>query len=43
MPTAKKPNIVYILLDNVGWGNFGVYGGAIPTPRIDRCAAELAG
>jgi hypothetical protein len=20
----KKPNIVFILLDNVGWGNFGV-------------------
>jgi arylsulfatase len=40
MPTAKKPNIVYILLDNVGWGNFGVYGGAIPTPRIDKMANE---
>jgi hypothetical protein len=21
-------------------GNFGAYGGTIPTPRIDRCAAE---
>jgi hypothetical protein len=20
----KKPNIVFILVDNVGWGNFGV-------------------
>jgi hypothetical protein len=25
----KKPNIVFILVDNVGWGNFGVYGGSI--------------
>ena len=31
----KKPNIVFILVDNVGWGTFGVYGGTIPTPRID--------
>src|SRR5271165_5657429 len=37
---AKKPNIVFILVDNVGWGNFGVYGGAIPTPCIDKLASE---
>ena len=35
-----KPNIVFILVDNVGWGNFGVYGGTIPTPRIDKMASE---
>jgi hypothetical protein len=22
-----KPNTVFILVDNVGWGDFGVYGG----------------
>jgi len=36
----KKPNIVFILLDNVGWGNFGVYGGTVPAPRIDKFASE---
>jgi arylsulfatase A-like enzyme len=36
----KKPNIVFILLDNIGWGTFGVYGGTIPTPRIDKMARE---
>jgi arylsulfatase A-like enzyme len=36
----KKPNVIFILLDNVGWGNFGVYGGTIPTPRIDKLASE---
>jgi arylsulfatase A-like enzyme len=36
----KKPNIVFILVDNIGWGNFGVYGGTIPTPRIDELASE---
>jgi arylsulfatase len=36
----RKPNIVFILVDNVGWGNFGVYGGTIPTPRIDQLANQ---
>jgi arylsulfatase len=35
-----KPNIVFILVDNVGWGAFGVYGGTTPTPRIDGLASE---
>jgi arylsulfatase A-like enzyme len=35
-----KPNIVFILLDNVGWGDFGVYGGTTPTPRVDQLASE---
>jgi hypothetical protein len=39
----KKPNIVFILVGNVGWGNFGVYGGTIPTPRIDKMASEGIG
>ena len=42
--TAKKPNIVFMLADNLGYGELGVYGGGIlrgaPTPRIDRLAAE---
>src|SRR4051812_33172516 len=40
----KKPNIVFILMDNLGYGEVGVYGGGVvrgaPTPRIDRPAAE---
>jgi arylsulfatase A-like enzyme len=36
----SRPNIVFILLDNIGWGTFGVYGGTIPTPRIDKMASE---
>jgi arylsulfatase len=35
-----KPNIVFFLVDNVGWGDFGVYGGTRPTPRIDKMARE---
>jgi hypothetical protein len=31
---------VFILCDNVGWGDFSCYGGSIPTPRIDKLASE---
>jgi len=40
MAGVTKPNIVFVLCDNVGWGDFGVYGGATPTPRIDKLAGE---
>jgi arylsulfatase A-like enzyme len=40
----QKPNILFILADNVGYGDIGVYGGGelrgAPTPRIDRFASE---
>ena len=43
-PPPRKPNIVFILMDNLGYGEVGVYGGGItrgaPTPRIDALAAE---
>ena len=38
---ADKPNIIYILADDAGYGDFGCYGGAqLPTPNIDRMATE---
>src|SRR5262245_10560148 len=41
---GKKPNIVFILMDNLGYGEVGCYGGGIlrgaPTPRIDKLATE---
>jgi arylsulfatase A-like enzyme len=41
-PTAPEgaPNVVYIVLDDVGFGAIGCYGGPIETPNIDRIAAE---
>lgn len=39
-PSVKKPNIVFILVDNTGWGDFSVYGGTTATPRIDKLASE---
>jgi arylsulfatase A-like enzyme len=38
--TTARPNIVFILCDNVGWGDFSCYGGSNPTPRIDKLAGE---
>jgi len=39
-----KPNVLFILADNIGYGDIGVYGGGelrgAPTPRIDQLAAE---
>ena len=40
----KKPNVVFILADNVGYGDLGSYGGGelrgTPTPRLDQLARE---
>jgi len=41
---AKKPNVVVMMVDNLGWGELGVYGGGelrgAPTPRLDKLAEE---
>jgi arylsulfatase len=41
---GKKPNIIYILADDVGWGEMGWQGGGkhrgTPTPTLDRMAQE---
>ncbi|MBW2010518.1 MAG: sulfatase-like hydrolase/transferase, partial [Deltaproteobacteria bacterium] len=41
---GKKPNIIYILADDVGWGELGWQGGGkhrgTPTPELDKMAAE---
>jgi arylsulfatase len=41
---GRKPNIVVMLADNLGYGELGAYGGGIlrgaPTPRLDKLAAE---
>ncbi len=41
---ADKPNILFIVSDDTGYGDLGPYGGGVgrgmPTPNIDRMAAE---
>ncbi len=42
--TGRRPNVVIILMDDVGWGDFGCYGGGVavgaPTPNVDRIARD---
>ncbi|OJU16460.1 MAG: hypothetical protein BGN95_05615 [Sphingomonas sp. 66-10] len=41
---GRPPNIVMILMDDVGWSDLGAFGGGIavgsPTPNLDRLAAS---
>lgn len=42
--TGKRPNILIFMMDNVGWGEPGIYGGGLltgaPTPNMDRLGRE---
>ncbi len=44
LAAQKKPNVVFMMVDNLGWGEIGTYGGGIlrgaETPRLDKLAAE---
>ena len=38
---SAAPNIVFVLVDDLGWSDLGVYGSDLhETPRIDSFAAE---
>lgn len=39
-PPKGAPNIVYILIDDAGYGQFGTFGGQVPTPALDKVAAD---
>src|SRR5437762_791647 len=39
---APKPNILFILADDMGWGDVGFHNSEIKTPNIDRLAAAGA-
>ncbi len=37
---AERPNIVVVLVDDMGFSDIGCYGGEVPTPNLDRLSAE---
>lgn len=37
---GTPPDIVIIIADDIGYSDFGCYGGEIPTPNIDRVASK---
>lgn len=41
-PEAKRPNFIYILADDLGYGNLTCYnpGGRVPTPHLDAMAKQ---
>lgn len=36
---AERPNVLVILVDDMGFSDIGCYGGEIPTPNLDALAA----
>lgn len=37
---ARRPNVVILLADDLGWADVGFHGGEIETPSLDRIARE---
>jgi arylsulfatase A-like enzyme len=37
---ARRPNIIFILADDLGWGDIGYHNSDIRTPHLDRLAAS---
>ena len=39
-PSAGTPNVLMIVIDDIGFGHLGCYGSRIDTPNIDKLAAS---
>lgn len=39
-PDQQRPNVILIMVDDMGWSDIGCYGSEVSTPNIDKLAAE---
>ena len=39
-PSATRPNVIVIFIDDMGYSDFSCFGGQVETQHIDRLAAE---
>ena len=37
---SPKPNILFVLVDDLGWSDVGFHGSKIKTPNVDKLASE---
>lgn len=37
---AERPNVLCLVVDDMGWGDVTCFGGQVPTPNMDRLAQE---
>jgi arylsulfatase A-like enzyme len=38
--SEDMPNVIVIYSDDIGYGDIGIYGGKVPTPKIDQLARD---
>src|SRR5580698_7790988 len=41
-PAKRPPNVVFMICDDLGYGDLGCYGSNLPTPHLDAMAAHGA-
>ncbi|MHC4997184.1 MAG: sulfatase-like hydrolase/transferase, partial [Planctomycetota bacterium] len=37
---GSRPNIILIMVDDMGWSDIGCYGGEVVTPNLNRLANQ---
>ena len=38
--SSRKPHILFVLVDDLGWSDVSFHGSKIKTPNVDKLAAE---